>query len=235
MSVSRRGVFRSAIWRARTLCRVQKGGVQKSHKQLWYQQQQQHQQQYQQQYQKGAALLLTLTLVLILSILGIASIQTTGLREKMARNNRDTDIAFQAAMAAILEAEASLEKITSLAALPAEGGPVTCAQGRCQAAPHGDRHAPSTYTPGTAKVGGAQAGRYLIEYMGDPHPSGEPMENVIAQPHIFRITARGMGKTSAATAMIQTSYGKQLTPDSSTPSDSTGRLSWQLLDATAYD
>ena len=199
------------------------------------QQERQYETHYETHYEKGAALLLTLTLVLILSILGIASIQTTGLREKMARNNRDTDIAFQVAMAGILEAEDSLEKITRLAGLPPEGGPVTCAQGRCQAAPQGDRHDPSTYTSGRAKLGGAQVPHYLIEYMGDPHHSEEPAENDLAQAHIFRITARGRGRTSTTLAIIQTSYGKHLAHDSSTPPDSTGRLSWQLLDASAQD
>ncbi len=205
------------------------------------------------QQEAGAALLLTLTLVLILTILGIASVQTTSLREKMARNNRDMNIAFQAAMAAILEAEALLEKMPSLATLPAEGGAVTCAGGLCRASAQGDWHNPATYTSATADMGTAQAAKYLIEYIPDPEGrvAIEPMDSTVEDStggipthlYIFRITARGTGNTSAAVTIIQTSYGKELTPEASTqtdepmsarPSNSTGRLSWRLLDSTSY-
>jgi len=55
--------------------------------------------------QRGAALAFSLILLLILTVLGASSVQSTLLDEKMAANYRDRDAAFQAAEAALRSAE----------------------------------------------------------------------------------------------------------------------------------
>ncbi|MDZ7826809.1 MAG: PilX N-terminal domain-containing pilus assembly protein [Gammaproteobacteria bacterium] len=51
------------------------------------------------------ALFLALVVLLIITILGVSGLQTTILEERMAANARDRDLAFQAAEAALLDAE----------------------------------------------------------------------------------------------------------------------------------
>lgn len=53
------------------------------------------------QTQKGAILITSLLILLLLTIIGLGSIQTTTMEEKMAGNNRDRELAFQAAEAAL--------------------------------------------------------------------------------------------------------------------------------------
>ena len=55
--------------------------------------------------QQGVALFIALVVLLIITILGISGLQTTTLEERMAASARDRDIAFQAAEAALAQAE----------------------------------------------------------------------------------------------------------------------------------
>ena len=55
--------------------------------------------------QRGAALVVCMLLLLVLTILAIGASQTTRLQERMAGNTRDIDMAFQASEAGLREAE----------------------------------------------------------------------------------------------------------------------------------
>lgn len=63
--------------------------------------------------QKGAVLAVSLIFLLILTILGVSSMRSTVLEEKMAGNMRDRSLAFQAAEVALRDAEAFIESIVS--------------------------------------------------------------------------------------------------------------------------
>jgi type IV pilus assembly protein PilX len=55
--------------------------------------------------QRGAALIVSMLLLLVLTILAIGASQTTRLEERMAGNSRDMDMAFQASEAGLRAAE----------------------------------------------------------------------------------------------------------------------------------
>ncbi len=55
--------------------------------------------------QQGAVLVVSLILLLIMTLIGVSAMRTTILEEKMAGNYRDSNIAFQAAEAALRDAE----------------------------------------------------------------------------------------------------------------------------------
>ena len=57
------------------------------------------------QHQRGAVLAVSLILLLVLTVLGVATMDTSGLELKMASNNRDRQVAFQAAEAALFAGE----------------------------------------------------------------------------------------------------------------------------------
>ena len=48
------------------------------------------------QSQKGAALITSLLILIIMLLIGVSAIRTTTMEEKMAGNMRDKDISFQA-------------------------------------------------------------------------------------------------------------------------------------------
>lgn len=62
--------------------------------------------------QRGVALVIALVLLIVVTLLGLASIRGTGLQEKMAANTYDREVAFQAAEAALRVAEARLGSTT---------------------------------------------------------------------------------------------------------------------------
>lgn len=66
-------------------------------------------------HQSGAVLVVSLIMLLLLTIIGVTSMQTTSLEEKMAGNMRDRNIAFQAAEAALRDAERDLSNASSSA------------------------------------------------------------------------------------------------------------------------
>ena len=55
--------------------------------------------------QSGIVLIISLIMLLLLTLIGVTSMQVTGLEEKMAGNFRDQNIAFQAAESTLKEAE----------------------------------------------------------------------------------------------------------------------------------
>ena len=65
-------------------------------------------------HQSGAVLIISLIMLLLLTLIGTTSMQSTSLEEKMAGNMRDKNLAFQAAESALAAAGASLNP----AALP---------------------------------------------------------------------------------------------------------------------
>ena len=71
------------------------------------------------QSQKGIVLMVTLVIVLIVTLLGVSSVQTTNLQVRMSRNARDGRVAFQAAEAGLRVAESLLSTESSLTAYQA--------------------------------------------------------------------------------------------------------------------
>jgi type IV pilus assembly protein PilX len=59
--------------------------------------------------QEGAALIVSLVLLTLVALLGVAGVQTISLEEKMAGHSFDRNLAFQAAEAALREAEQYVE------------------------------------------------------------------------------------------------------------------------------
>ncbi|MGI9323313.1 MAG: pilus assembly PilX family protein [Pseudomonadales bacterium] len=177
--------------------------------------------------EQGAALFLTLAVMLILTIMGITSVQTTIMQQRMAGNYRDLSIAFQAAEAAATEAEAFIDAMSNLNAFPSESATQLCSAGRCTSLDGTARWQESSLwssATGTVKasiapddLGVAAAPRYLIEYIAEfTRPDA-------TQVYIFRVTARGTGGTARSVAMLQTTYEKQF------GGVSAGRLSWRRL------
>ncbi|MCC5858552.1 MAG: hypothetical protein JJT90_10370 [Ectothiorhodospiraceae bacterium] len=55
--------------------------------------------------ERGAALIISLLLLLVMTLIGVTAMQTSTLQERMAGNTRDRNLAFQSAEAALREGE----------------------------------------------------------------------------------------------------------------------------------
>ncbi|AHK80446.1 hypothetical protein M911_16365 [Ectothiorhodospira haloalkaliphila] len=161
-------------------------------------------------FQKGSALIVSLVLLLVITLLAVAGMQNTTLQERMSGNYRDRDLAFQAAEYALRSGEARLEAAT----LPSFGG---TEPGLIQVLPGG--HAVQVWngyswdsasaTPvHTAAFDVASAPRYVVEQlppMPDPQ-SSLAVDEPVGDIEVFRITARATGGTADAVVILQSTY-----------------------------
>ncbi len=58
--------------------------------------------------QRGATLLVALVMLIVMTLLGLASIRSTSMQEKMGANLYDRSLAFQAVESALREAESGI-------------------------------------------------------------------------------------------------------------------------------
>ena len=68
--------------------------------------------------QNGAVLIISLLFLIILTVIGLASVRSTTLQERMAFNTREQNLAFQAAEAAMQDAELWLDSLRGTGAPP---------------------------------------------------------------------------------------------------------------------
>ena len=166
----------------------------------------------------GVALFISLVLLLVLTIIGVSAVQTTSLEERMARNSHDNVLAFQAAEAALREAENFLRNnINSTATFTAAGtnGLWTAAQYN-----QAERWTQASIWTGansvqiaTAMTGVNQQPRYIIEWVAtvqraeNPFLQGSSYATIFDRIEIFRITARGVGGSPNARVVLQSTFG----------------------------
>lgn len=82
--------------------------------------------------QRGATLLIALVMLVVMTLLGLASIRSTSMQERMGANLYDRSLAFQAVESALREAEARISintAVTNSSGLycPPNGVPPSCA------------------------------------------------------------------------------------------------------------
>lgn len=155
--------------------------------------------------QSGSALIIGLLILLIITITGITTIQTTTLQERMTGGLRDRDLAFQAAEAALREAEEGISPqvtepswIQHLGNLPND----LTAQS----------HTWWTNDSNTQEVDFeivATNPRYVSEgeaFLRDTLRIGS---GPVTGRHIYRTTSRGTGGTDNAVIILRSRYAKR--------------------------
>jgi type IV pilus assembly protein PilX len=172
--------------------------------------------------QRGIALFISLVLLLVLTIIGVSSVQTSTLETRMARNDHDVLLAFEAAESALRDSEAFLETVVTTNVFTTGG-----ANGLWATPDLGDPSRwedPDIWTGDGSVEAPTDVGtivaappRYFIEHIA----TIEREENAyqIDDPYaltatdrveIFRITALGTGGTPNARVVLQTTYGRVL-------------------------
>jgi type IV pilus assembly protein PilX len=168
--------------------------------------------------QSGVALVVSLLILLILTMIGVSGMQTTGMQEKMASNTKDRSQAFQAAESGVRDAEGYLETIVTTGAFDGTGGLFP----EAQAEP--DLFDGTTWTNNAKSVqastvaGSVDPPRYFIRQFatvsgieGAMNMYGQYGDNKgIGDVTIFRITSRGVGATEdddgVSTEVVLRSY-----------------------------
>jgi type IV pilus assembly protein PilX len=158
---------------------------------------------------RGSALVVSLLILLVMTIIGITAMGSTTLEERMANNNRQRQLAFQSAEAALRDAESWLaNNVTSIASLsqfdgttvglytlrPPVVGMTTVPLTSFDIYNDSDWLAAGKSVQSVSLATNQPRPRYIIEYMGRV---GEPLLNY-TQPDVrqyaFRITAIGWGE-----------------------------------------
>lgn len=172
--------------------------------------------------QKGAALIVSLVMLLLITLLGLASARSVSLEEKMAANSYDRNLALQAAEAALREGEtyAETNKPTPAytdadATCPTSPSAINnCTNGVC---PIPDKDCASRWNPSSGFTGwvsastslGTLAGtapQYFIEYLGTSFPCTDGGSSDPMNCKRYRITASSNPGTGRATVTLQSVY-----------------------------
>lgn len=177
---------------------------------------------------RGAALIIALVLLVVITLVGVASLRGVVLEEKMAANHFDRSLAFQAAEAGLRAGEAlALAQSQAVPAHPLAASlsvptsatqcSSSCNSGVC--APPGqychERWNRSDFTGWvnvtgvnlTAQAGGAP--QYFIEFLGSNFPCdpAQPASNLSCTR--YRVTARSNAGDGRAVVMLQSIYATQ--------------------------
>lgn len=170
--------------------------------------------------QSGAVLVVSLLFLLILTMIGVASMQTTTMEEKMAGNMRDRGVALQAAESGIRDGEAFIESVASTAAFNSSNGGL---YGEFETPPEPFAAATwasdTTSRAGTLLQGISAAPRFFIRYTGMATVDSSSLkvkgygQGSPGDVATFEITSRGTGitggTTAATEAMVRTFYGRR--------------------------
>lgn len=165
--------------------------------------------------QRGITLVTSLVLLVLLTIIGVSTMQRATLEERMSGNTRDRNLAFQAAEAALRSCEAFLNS----AALPeftGSAGSSANSGGLYQPSPAGTApvwlaiswsdttavRVVSAFGNGT----GADP-RCVIEELPPVNITGGSQRfGALSESAAYRITALGYGGATSTTVMLQSSY-----------------------------
>ncbi|TFZ04656.1 pilus assembly PilX family protein [Ramlibacter rhizophilus] len=168
--------------------------------------------------QRGMVVIVSLVLLAVMLVLGLASLRLVLHEERMAGQALDRAATFQAAEAALRDVEQRLEQLRPTPA-PA-GGPCTDVTGAglsvraCPAPADGSlrwKTAPAAEWSDAQTVGAGAltfTPRYLAEYLGGAFPCG-PNPSDPATCKRYRITARAGGTDGRAEVVLESIYATE--------------------------
>lgn len=178
--------------------------------------------------QRGAALIISLILLVLITMVGVASLRNVVLEEKMASNFYDRSLAFQSAEAglrageAVAVAQASTTPRHALAlalAVPTTSAQcaTSCSGGLCSAPGIHceERWAIEGFTGWTNATGvtlNTQAGaapQYFVEFLGNTFPCDPEQPTLNNTCARYRITARSQTGGDRAEVILQSVFATE--------------------------
>jgi type IV pilus assembly protein PilX len=166
--------------------------------------------------QRGATLVVALMILLVLTVLGLASMQVTRMEERMAGNSRDVNLAFQGAEAGLRDAE---ERIRVQASRPTTCIAMPCWVWRKDFLTPDLRDQPLTWWTTNATEYGVAGTREVTDVTRDPLVVVEDLGFVpdsLAVGHgppegrnFYKITADSSGASDTAEAILESTYTRR--------------------------
>lgn len=173
--------------------------------------------------QRGISLVIALMFLIVLTVLGLVAVRSSTVQERMAGNDRDRAIAFEAAEAALRDAERDV-RANLTAADPYDAA---CTDGLCLPSTVATANWNSiAWSGATSRIYGVNsgAGAYPIAVSNPPRYIVELLQEVEAGPGNslcnncrsstgkatpFRITARGWGRRPGTQVELQSVFLKE--------------------------
>jgi len=181
--------------------------------------------------QRGAALITSLLLLLVLTVIGITVMQVSRMQERMSGNARDLNMGFQSAEAALRNGEELIRVQTSQ--------PVPCTAAPCQFWHQGMFMSTPTFVPAplgdvanlsstwwaanatafkdqagnvmpAAPAGPAQNPQYVIEDVGFVSTSGPEigLDPPVGR-EFYQVSARSTGSSGLTDVLVQSTYARK--------------------------
>lgn len=165
--------------------------------------------------QRGVVLIMSLTILMVLTLIGVSAMKTSSLQERMSGNARDYQIAFEAAEIALRAGEDYIKTISLTTDFSSAG---TNGKFQSRAVTSADAWSTeSNWTGGlTTEVPVSSLTNnpeYMIEIMDSTYGADDPLTPGGAgnsNIKLFRITSRGYGKNPNTRVMLQTDFGKYM-------------------------
>jgi len=165
--------------------------------------------------QTGSALIVSLLILVVLTLIGVTAVSTSGLEERMAGNSRDEQVAFQSAEVALRDGEAFIDNLASTAGFNNSNGLYAS-----DAAPDISTNS-SVWSGSNSKVysgtlsGVHSAPRFIIQVLNAQGNSnvnigGYGVSAGVGSVTNFRITARGTGISDTSAVILQSYYASRL-------------------------
>jgi type IV pilus assembly protein PilX len=168
--------------------------------------------------QRGAALVVALIMLLVMTVLGITAMQVTRMEERMAGNSRDVNLAFQAAEAGLRDAEARI--------LAGPQPMATCAAVPCalwdidHPLPADVRNRDLTWWNDHGAEYGVAGTHEIVDVTRDPVVATEHMhfepDSLAKDPSgrkigrdYYKITANATGASDTANVVLESTYTKR--------------------------
>ena len=166
--------------------------------------------------QRGAVLIVSLVMLLVITLIAVSSMQDTVLEEKMAGNTKDRNLAFQTTESGIREAENYIESVVSLGAFSGTGGLYGFASAQPDYASSATWSDAANHVVANSDYGSYEAPKYFIKHFttvkgteGAMNMSGYGDNKGSGDVSIFLITGRGTGGSAdSAEVILRSHYGR---------------------------
>lgn len=167
--------------------------------------------------QNGATLVIALLMLLVLTVLGLASMKMTRLEERMAGNSRDVNLAFQGAEAGLRDAEERIRTWNEFT-VPASCSSAPCSVWQQNIAPVDLRDQPLNWWTSNATEYGVAGTKEITEIQRDPMVVVEDLDFVADSAALtpgyahqtgrtfYRITANSAGASNTAEAVLESTF-----------------------------
>ena len=168
------------------------------------------------QHERGAVLVVSLIMLLIVTLIAVSSMQGTIMEEKMAGNTRDRNLAFQTAESSLREAETYVEGLASMGTFAGSGGLYGLTDSEPYYTDAATWNDTLYHVVGSAPYGSYEAPRYFVKHYttvkgteGALNMSGYGDNKGTGDITIFNMTARSTGaSTDSAEVILRSYYGR---------------------------